>query len=452
MEKTMDMTQGSPGKLILRFGLPLLFGNVLQQLYNFVDTVVVGRGAGLNALAAVGATGSINFLVLGFIIGLTQGVSILSAQYFGARDQHSLKRAITMSALLCLGGVVILTIVSVLGARSLLAWMNTPDQILEQATLYIQIIFIGSIASTAYNFFSGILRALGDSKHPLTAMIIAFFVNTILDILFVITFHMGVAGAAWATVIAQAFSAVYCFVCLRRIEWLDLHREDWKWDGKMFLHSTKLSLPVALMNSITAVGVMILQIAINGFGSLYVAGYAAASKVIVILEQISSTFGFAAGTYAGQNLGAGKVERIVHGVRAANGIVLAMNVSAAVLCLLFGHSLMHMMMGNEDLEAVAIATHSLQILSIFMVFLGGLWVYRSSLQSMGDTLWPMVSGILEFTSRLVFVLWLPSIFGFTGILLAESSAWLSAMIMLMLVYQITIKKLKKKHGALVTPA
>lgn len=447
-EAIQDMTRGNPGKLIFSFGMPLLFGNILQQLYNFVDTVVVGRGAGLGALAAVGATGSINFLVLGFVIGLTQGVSILCAQYFGAKEEENIRKSITMSAILCFSTAVLLTLLSMAGARPLLQWMNTPASVLDDAVLYIQIIFGAIAVSTAYNFFSGILRALGDSKHPLNAMVLAFLINTVLDILFVIPGKMGVAGAAWATVIAKVFSALYCWFCLKKISMLRLSKADWKWDRTMFAKSAGLSLPVAVMNSITAVGVMVIQMAINGFGEVYVAAYAAANKVIIILEQISSTFGFAAGTFAGQNLGAGKITRIEKGVRQANWIVLAMNISCALLCTLAGKPMMELMMGTEDLQAVEIAVQTVTVLSWFMIFLGGLWIYRSSLQSMGDTLWPMASGLLEFFSRLFFCWLLPSVFGFVGILLAECSAWICAMLMLLAVYCITMRRLKKNPGLL----
>lgn len=442
MNNSTDMTTGSPVKLILAFGTPLLFGNILQQLYNFVDTVVVGRSLGMNALAAVGTTGSINFLVLGFVMGMAQGVSILVSQYFGAKDHEKLRRSITMSVYLNVAVGIVTTFLATFASRAMLQWMNTPIEILDMAVEYIHIIFLGTLISLAYNFFSGILRALGDAKNPLIAMIIAFLVNTVLDIWFVAGLRIGVSGAAYATVIAQGISAIYCLVCLKKIEFLCFEKEDWKLDGGLFKRSLTLSLPVAIMNSITAVGVMVLQTAINGFGALYVAGYTAASKVIIILEQISSTFGFASSTYVGQNMGALQIQRIKKGVRQINLTVIAMNVFCALIMIVFGKSLIRLMVSANEEEVVQIGYHCLVFLSCFLVALGILWVHRCSLQSMGDTFYPMLSGILEFASRIFFVWMLPRFFEFNGVLASEVSAWISAAIFLVIVFKYRLKHIK----------
>ncbi len=434
MEHGMDMTKGDPVRLILAFGTPLLFGNILQQLYNFVDTVVVGRGVGIDALAAVGTTGSIHFLVLGFVMGMAQGVSILVSQYFGAKDVNRLKRAVTMSAYINLLVGIGTSVASVAGSRWMLEWMNTPPEILDMAVVYIQRIFCGILISLAYNFFSGILRALGDARNPLIAMVIAFFINTILDVVFVMGLDMGVAGAAYATVLAQGVSALYCLVCLRKVEVLRLKAADWRMDGRLLARSFALSLPVALMNAVTAVGVMVLQAAINGFGALYVAGYTAASKIIVILEQISSTFGFATATYVGQNMGAGLPERIRAGVWKINMAVLVMNAFSALVMLLGGRFLLGLMVSSAQQDVVDIAYHCLVFLSCFLVALGVLWVVRCSLQAMGDTVFPMLSGFLEFGSRVFFVWLFPRFFGFDGVLGSEVSAWIGAAVFLGIVF------------------
>lgn len=442
MNNTTDMTTGSPVKLILAFGMPLLFGNILQQLYNFVDTVVVGRSLGMNALAAVGTTGSINFLVLGFVMGMAQGVSILVSQYFGAKDHKKLRRSISMSAYLNITVGIVTTFLATFASRAMLQWMNTPIEILDMAVEYIHIIFLGTLVSLAYNFFSGILRALGDARNPLIAMIIAFFVNTILDIWFVAGLRIGVSGAAYATVIAQGISAIYCLVCLKNIEFLRFEKEDWKPDSGLLKRSLTLSLPVAIMNSITAVGVMVLQAAINGFGALYVAGYTAASKVIIILEQISSTFGFASSTYVGQNMGALQIDRIKKGVRQINLTVIGMNAFCALMMIVFGKGLIRFMVSANEEEVTQVSYHCLVFLSCFLVALGILWVHRCSLQSMGDTFYPMLSGILEFVSRIFFVWLLPRFFEFNGVLASEVSAWISAAIFLVVVFKYRLKHIK----------
>lgn len=440
MSSIKSLTEGNELKLILAFGTPLLFGNILQQLYNFVDTVVVGRGCGVDALAAVGLAGPINFLILGFVMGLAQGVTILVSQYFGAGDAVNLRKSVTMSALVNYGAGFIITIVSVAATRWILLVIGTPEEILEDAVLYLHIVLGGCLISLTYNFLSGILRALGDSRNPLIAMIIAFLVNTALDIWFVMSLHMGVAGAAWATVIAQGVSGLYCLWCAMRIDLLQLSKSDWNWDGAMFKKSVVLSLPVALMNSITAVGVLILQAAINAFGSVYIAAYSTASKVIILLEQISSTYGYAAGTFVGQNLGAGKMERIRKGVFQINLAVIAMNMAAALLVHLFGRQAVIMMVSSSEPEVIEIAYHSMCLLSDFLFALGILWCCRCALQGMSDTFFPMLSGLLEFASRSFFVWLLPAKIGFDGTLLAESSAWISAAIMLVIVYLWRMKK------------
>ena len=283
MAKTQDMTTGNPSRLIIGFGLPLLAGNLLQQLYNMVDTIVVGRGVGVNALAAVGATGSINFLVLGFIMGMAQGVSILVSQFFGAGDRCMLRKSITMNIYISIAVCGIMTVLSLFFTRNILILMKTPSDILEDAVSYIQIIFLFMSISYAYNFLSGILRAVGDSRNPVIAMVLACVINIVLDVWFVMGLHMGVSGAAYATIIAQAFSALYCLFSCSRIPEFSLQKEDWKMDTELLKRSFFLSFPVAIMNSITAVGVMVLQTGVNHFGTDYIAGYSAGSKIMVIL-------------------------------------------------------------------------------------------------------------------------------------------------------------------------
>lgn len=434
------MTRGNPLSLIISFSLPLLFGNILQQMYNFVDTLVVGRGVSMDALAAVGLTGSLNFLVLGFIIGLAQGVSILCAQFFGSRDYGQLRKSITMSFYLNFSVGLILSVLAMAFARQMLLAMNTPAELLEDAWLYIEVIFGGILISLAYNFLSGILRALGNSKDPLIAMIIAFIMNTVLDVLFVMGFKWGVLGAAAATVSAQLFSAIYCFVCVKKIDLLDLKKKDWVWDGSLFKKSLLLSLPVALMNSITAVGVIFMQIAINGFGSVYIAGYSVASKIIIIFEQVDVSFGTGAGTFAGQNLGAQKISRIKEGIAKINWTLILINLVIFGSMIFLGRPLVELMVGNEP-DVIEAACQCINFLCFFLMFLGTLWIYRTSLQSMSDTFWPMLSGLLEFAARTIALLILPSMMGFYGVLAAEVSAWILAALMLVVVYRIRMRKL-----------
>ncbi len=444
-EKIMNMTTGNPIKLILAFAMPLLIGNIFQQLYNMVDTIIVGRYLGVNALAAVGATGSINFLVLGFIIGLTQGLSILIAQYYGAQDYKSIRKSITMS--IYLYGIVgaVITIVSVVFSKELLMLLNTPEDIIIQADAYIKVIFWGIFVIILFNLLSGILRALGDSKTPLYSLLISSVINIILDVLFIVLFKSGVAGAAYATVIAQLVSSAFCFYKILKIEAIKIYREDWSFDKNFFTKSFKLGLPVALMNSVTAVGVMVLQFAVNGYGAISVAAYSAGSKIIMILEQISVTFGSAIATYAGQNLGAGKIARIKEGVRKTNIVLFTINVIIGLGTIIFGKELLALFVSETEIQVIDIGYEFLVITSIFLCILGVLWIYRSTLQAIGDTFVPMLSGILEFASRIIIVMIIPKLIGFKGIPLSEVAAWTTASILLVITYIYRISKLNNKE-------
>lgn len=436
------MTSGNPTRLILKLGIPLLAGNVLQQLYTLVDTVIVGRGIGVDALAAVGLTGSITFLILGFMIGMAQGVGILVSQSFGAQNAEQLRKSVTMSFVLNYTIGLVVTAAALSSVHWILRTMNTPAGLIPISAAYLRIIFSGILVSLSYNFCSGILRALGDSRNPLIAMVLAFIINTLLDLWFVMGLRMGVTGAGLATVIAQGMSALYCFWCCRQISILHLKREDWHLDLAMLKTSFQLSVPVAVMNSITAVGVMILQAAINAFGAVYIAGYSTASKIILLLEQISSTFGFATGTYVGQNLGAGKLDRIRQGVASMQKAVLIMNVLSAAATIGCGRFMIQSMISSAEAEVVDVAYHCLVVLSVFLAALGILWVFRCALQSMSDTFFPMLSGILEFGTRTCCILTLPRWFGFNGVLYSEVSAWMAAALMLGIVYRRRMKNIE----------
>lgn len=431
---TKNMTSGNSAKLIFFFAVPLLFANIFQQLYNMVDTIIVGRYISVQALAAVGATGSINFLVIGFVTGLTQGVSILTAQYYGAQCYERLRKSVTISACLYFIIGAIITVISVAGSEALLDLLQTPDTIKPEALLYIRIIFIGMFSIIAFNFFSSILRSLGDSKTPLLALCVACGINIGLDILFIVVLHMGVEGAAYATVAAQLISAVICYIRMKAISELKLSKNDWSYDAILFQRSFRLGMPVAVMNSITAIGVMILQFAVNGYGDIYIAAYSVAAKVQIMLEQLSNTFGFAIAAYVGQNLGANKIERIRTGVRKAVEMLTVANILLGVVVLMFGKSIMAFMVSGEEAEVIAVGYQFLVVFALFLWMLGLLFVYRSSLQAMGDTLFPMVSGFVEFFTRIAFVLILPMFFGFLAVPYAEGGAWTSAGCMLMAAY------------------
>lgn len=428
---TKDMTSGNPTKLILGFAVPLLLGNIFQQLYNMVDSIIVGRGIGVDALAAVGATGSINFLVLGFVIGLTTGFSILISQYYGAGDMDEMKRSVTMSVYLSIGATILITAVSVLGARPLLEIMNTPADILEDALAYIIIIFWGIGSTITFNLFSAMLRALGDSRTPLYAMIVSSLVNIGLDIYFVMNLQMGVAGAAYATVIAQILSCLFCFFRILGIKDLHLKKQHWTFHPELLYRLFKLGVPVAFMNSVTAIGVMVLQFVVNGYGSIYVAAYSSANKIMNLVEQPGVTFGLAMATFAGQNLGAKQYERIKLGLNKTIRISTTVNIILAVIMLVFGKQILALMVSGNEVEVIDIAYQYIVICVLALWVLGLLFIYRSSLQGMGDTVIPMISGAVEFITRIIIAVTLPGIIAFHSIGAAEISAWITATLLLM---------------------
>ena len=371
--RVKDMTSGSPAKLIFSFAIPLMLGNACQQFYAMVDTMVVGRGVGVEALAALGAADWLNWMVLGIVLGFTQGFSILISHNFGANDQNKLKKSIAMSFVLGMIMAVTLTVLALFMAKPILHLLNTPANIINQSLTYLYIVFSGIIVITLYNTFSSILRALGDSRTPLYAMIVAAIINIVLDLLFVMVFKMGVAGAAIATVIAQFFSSVFCFFAIRRISIIQIHKEDFKVDFSVIKRLIQLGTLTAFQNVVISIGGMVVQSVVNGFGFIYVAGFTATNKLYGLLELAATSLGFSMATYAGQNLGAKKYDRIKAGVKAAlimglgtalilphflgsNGIYFA-EVTAwcgAVFILFFAyHSKMKKMMSASSNEKIA---------------------------------------------------------------------------------------------------
>ena len=419
-----NMTKGSPVKLLLAFALPLLVANVFQQLYSVADAMVLGRGVGVNALAAAGSTGSVHFFVLGFINGLTHGYSILISQRFGAGDESDMR-------------------------RPLMTLMGTPTDIFDDALLYIRIIFIGIFTTVFYNMLSSILRALGDSMSPLIIILISSAVNIGLDILFVMAFKWGVAGAAWATVLAQLLSGLMCLFVLCRMPVLRFKADEKRMDKSIIFGLLKLGLPVGIMNSITAIGGMILQGIVNGLGSTIVAAYTAGSKIFGLAEQPCNIIGLSLGTYVGQNLGAGRVDRIKVGVRRSILMVLIVDFFIGGTMILFGRQLTAVFVSGVEQAVIEASYPYLLCCGAMMWVLGLLFVYRFSLQSLGDTVVPMLSGALELILRISVVLVLSKVFnlGFLSICIAEVSAWFGAAALLCVTYYIRIHKLPEKLSA-----
>ncbi|MDV4152568.1 MATE family efflux transporter [Clostridium sp. AL.422] len=447
---TKDMTTGSPVKLILTFSIPLLIGNIFQQFYSMADTVIVGRFLGVDALAAVGSTGPMAFLVNGFVIGLTSGFSVLVSQKFGANDEEGVKKSFASSLILSTIMTIVLTAISVGFAKPLLELMNTPENIMKDALSYIIIIYAGNIAIIFYNMLSSILRALGDSKTPLYFLIIASILNIVLDIVFIVNFHMGVAGAAYATIISQSISAILCAIYIvKKFPILRLKKKHWKIRKSYIDRQLRIGVPMALQFSITAAGVMVLQGALNNFGSKIIASYTAASKVQQLVMQPSVTFGVAMATYSGQNLGAGRIDRIKEGVKKCSIVSIIVSISSTIIVVLFGGAFTKMFISGNDMEVISYAKHYLNTVSLFYIPLGLIFIYRNTLQGVGESFVPMMAGLFEMIARTVVAFTLPLLLDFTGIALADPAAWIAACVPLMIYYYRKINIILKEKQVLI---
>ena len=443
---TKDMTSGNPIKLILFFSIPLLIGNVFQQFYSMVDTIIVGRFLGVKSLAAVGSTGSMSFLIIGFVLGLCSGFSVLISQRFGANDEEGLKEAVASSIILSVIMAIIITLVSIFTAKPLLHLMNSPSDIINDSYSYIVIIYAGTSAAFFYNMVSSILRALGDSKTPLYFLIIASILNIILDLVFIINFKMGVAGAAYATVISQGVSGLLCFIyTYKKFPILKLNKKHFKSGTKYIKDHLKIGIPMALQFSITALGIIILQSAINSFGSTVVAAHTAASKVEQLVMQPSITFGVTMATYCAQNLGAGNIERIKDGVKKCTLINIGIGIISGVVLILFGEFFINIFLSNANDEVLQTSKLYLTTISLFFIPLSLIFIYRNALQGMGYTFVPMMAGFYELLARTFIAFTLPAFIGYFGICIANPIAWFSASIPLMFNYRRKLNNLLNEN-------
>lgn len=446
MSKVTNMTTGNPTKLMLMFSLPLIVGNVGQQLYTVVDAIIVGQGVGMQALAALGATDWIYWLVLWSITSFTQGFSILITQRFGAGNREGVRKAIAMSVLLCAVISVTITLLSLLAAKPLLLLLKTPADIFDGALSYIIALYAGSAIVMAYNMAASILRSFGNSRAPLIGMFIAAFTNIVLDLLFVMVFGWGIVGAAVATLIAQGVAFVYCLLVLRQIPEAQLTKEDWKLDKADLRQLWGLGAPLAFQHAIITVGGMIVQTVINGYGSLFVAGFTATNKLYGMLESTAIAFGFATTTYMGQNRGAGKAERIDSGMKGIVKLSVLVSLGISVAMILLGKPILSLFIekGAENAEQVLeIAYGYLFIMSLLLVTLYLLHTYRSALQGLGNTIASFWSGVIEFFGRVAAALLLPMFLGERGLFFAEPAAWIGAAIFLIFSYYREAERVKQ---------
>jgi len=423
---TKDLTKGRPMPQILSFGIPVLFGYLFQQLYSVVDTAIVGKTLGGSALAAVGSTGSINFLVVGFCCGICAGFAIPVAQQFGAGNHQELRRYVTGGVWLAVAIGAALTVSMAVFCDGILAAMNTPADISDRAYAYIQTIFLGLPAYVLYNFCAGVLRSLGDSRTPVIWLVIASLVNIVLDVVFILTFQMDVFGAALATVLSQALAGVGCLIRLiRGYPILKMDREDWHLDRSRLAELCLMGLPMGLQYSITAIGSVMLQTAVNGLGTAYVTAVTAANKVSLFLSCPFDAMGCTMATYGGQNVGAAKWERLHQGVRACVTLGAVYSGIALLILLLFSDPLTMLFLDAGSIGLLPLARQSLLTTASFYFLLSLVNIFRFLIQGMGFSPLATLAGVLEMAARAGFSLLVP-VFGFTAACFASPAAWLLA--------------------------
>ncbi|EOS29210.1 MATE efflux family protein [Lachnospiraceae bacterium A4] len=426
MEKkaVYSMTEGSPAKLLLRFTIPMLIGNLFQQFYNMVDSIVVGRFVGSNALAAVGATGSLNFLFFAMSFGIAAGVGVVVSQYFGAERMDMVEKSIINGMYLLAAVSALMGIVGIASARWVLAALDTPEIILEDAVTYMRVSCAGILAIAAYNGVASVLRALGDSKTPLYFMVVACFINIGLDLLFVIGFQWSVFGVALATVIAQMAAAIGAFAyALYKIPYFHIKKENRPIRRDIISRCFTLGLPIALQNALIAFSCIFLQKVVNGFGESVVAANTALGRIEQLVQQPYNSLGAAITTYTGQNIGAGKIDRVKQGYRAAFWSVVVFSIIMFVPCQLFGEQIVGVFVTEP--EVVAIGAKGLSITSFFYFFLGMIYVARSVLNGAGDAAFAMINGLMEVAGRVGFAVPLTKIplIGVWGIFFTTGFTW-----------------------------
>lgn len=441
MNKKHDLTTGNPLKKIFLFMVPVLIGNIFQQLYSTVDTVIVGRTLGADALAAVGGTGGIHFIVFGCVSGLSSGVTVLTSQYIGAQDRERASRSVAVIYMIAAVASLIFTVGGVALLPWILKWMNIPEELYARAYSYQIVCFVGLCGTLLYNVEANLNRALGDSITPLIYLIISSLLNIILDFVFILNFHMDVAGAALATVLAQTFSGLACMVhSMRKYELLRIRRESFAFERGFVWRHLKIGLPLSMQDSITGIGVAIFQSALNAMGANAIAAYTACSRVESFSTMPMFAISTALVTYVAQNYGARKQDRIKKGVNAAIKVSLVFSVLTGALIILFSDALVGIFVGRNAVEVLALARKYLFVNASCLWCAALLFVYRAAVQGTGETRIPMIGGFVELAMRIFAAYVLAGIWGFVGLATAYPLAWLFAAFLNIGYYVLVSKK------------
>ena len=439
-----DLTAGRPVKVILQFVLPLLLGNLFQQFYSMVDSAIVGKYLGADALASVGCTGSINFLIIGFMVGISSGFSIIVARYYGAKDMDGVRRAIGTILWLSVIISAVMTTASALLTGHILRWMQTPENIFAGAYSYIFIIFLGIPATVLYNTLAGILRALGDSKTPLYFLIIASFINIGLDLLFVLGLNMGVGGAGLATILSQLISGILCFIYMyKKLPDIHLSRTDLRFRPTLARQLILVGLPMALQFSITAIGTIIAGAVINTLGSAAVAAVAAAGKAQAFLTTPTDSMGATMATYCGQNLGAGRIDRVKKGYWSSIGVGLSFCAFASPFSMFLGRYVSLLFLDANEAVILDMVSEYLFFNGLFYPSLLMVNIVRNCIQGLGHSSLAMIAGVMELIGRAGATLILVRMIGFTGVAVSAPLAWMLAISFLIPAYHVIVNRLAR---------
>ena len=443
-----DMTTGKPLGLILRFTVPLLIGNIFQQFYNMCDTIIVGNFVGTGALAAVGSTGTIMFLIFGLSVGLTTGFTVLTSQKFGAGDMEGTRRSVANGILLSCIVIVGLTIICMFAMNPLLKLMNTPADIYADAYAYISVISLGIVCSVSYNLFSGYLRAIGNAKVPLYFLIFSACLNIGLDLLFIIVFKMGTAGAAWATNLAQGISAVLCWIYIvKKVPCLTPRKNQWKLNSDDTRKQLSIGIPMSLQYAITASGTMIMQTAINMFGSVAVASFTATSKIMNILTQAFMALGQTMATYCGQNTGKLDLKRIHEGTACS----MKINVIYALIAAVLGVTTLKLFLplffssGTDMASILPYAKTYMYVSVIFFIPLGMIFIYRNAMQGCGYGMSAMILGISELAARLIMAVISIKTSSYLLAVSCDAAAWVTAGLLSFFLFRHCMKDMQTRY-------
>ncbi len=441
----LNMTKGSPWRLILKFLIPVVLGNIFYQCYNIIDSVIVGQFLGVNALGAVGATGSISFLIFGFVNGMTTGFTIPVAQKFGEGNEDEVKR--NVGSALVLSGIIVavMTAVSVVGMRWILIVMQMPADIYDMAYSYIIVICAGMFGQVLYNILSAMLRAIGNSRVPLYFLIVASVINVVLDIVLIAAADMGVAGAALATVISQLVSGLLCLIyILKKVPALKCGWRYLRLDKNCYRKQLRLGIPMALQFSITAVGTVVTQTALNTLGSVYVSAYAVAGKIEQVLNQFYDALGATMATYSAQNWGVQDMGRLRRGTRIAVIISVTYSVLAFLIVNPLAPALVPLFVGSEAAMVTEHVSTYLLIGTSFYIPLGMILIFRNTLQGCDFALLPMLGGVVELAGRCVAAFLAMHFHSYIGVCFSNASAWLCAGIYLTVAYLVVMAGIRKR--------